>query len=114
MSTKELSFVDLLDAKGPIQMYWTSDKKYVYVADQGVYFDQPPGMNTYKIDLAGKKVVATIDTGYAPHGVVVSPDGRVWVTNLNGNSVSVIQDDRKIAEVDVGAAPNGISFWSAQ
>jgi YVTN family beta-propeller protein len=114
LSTKGLSFVDLPDAKGPIQMYPTPDGKYVYIADQGVYFDQPPGTNTYKISLDEKKVVASIETGYAPHGVVVSADGKVWVTNLNGNSVSVIQDDKKIAEIDVGAAPNGISYWSPQ
>jgi YVTN family beta-propeller protein len=114
MDTKELSLVDLPGALGPIQMYWTSDSKYVYVADQGVYFGQPPGRNTYKIDLAEKEVVAVIDTGDAPHGAVVSPDNRVWVTNLNGNSVSVIQNDQRAAEIQVGAAPNGISYWSAQ
>ncbi len=112
MNSGELSFVDLPGAVGPIQIYWTADGKYVYVADQGVYFDQPAGRNTYKIDLTEKKVVATIDTGDAPHGVVVSPDNRVWVTNLNGNSVSVIENDKKVSEIPVGAAPNGISFWS--
>ncbi len=114
LSTEKLSFVDLPDAKGPIQMYPTPDGKYVYVADQGVYFDQPPGTSTYKIDLAEGKVDAIIETGNAPHGVVVSPDGRVWVTNLNGNTVSVIKDDKKIAEIEVGKMPNGISYWSAQ
>jgi YVTN family beta-propeller protein len=112
LSSKELSFVDLPGAVGPVQMYWTTDGKYVYVADQGVYFDQPAGRNTYKVDLSEKKVIATIDTGDAPHGVVVSPDGRVWVTNLNGNSISVIENDKKVSEIPVGAAPNGISFWS--
>jgi len=112
MSSKELSFVDLPGAKGPIQMYPSPDGKFVYVADQGVYFDQPPGRNTYKVDLSEKKVVATIDTGDAPHGVVVSPDGRVWITNLNGNSVSVISNDQKVSEISVGAAPNGISYWN--
>jgi len=115
MNSGEVSYVDLpAGAKGPIQMYQTPDNKFVYIADQGVYFDQPPGRNTYKIDLAEKKVVATIETGDAPHGVVVSPDGRVWVTNLNGNSVTLIQNDKKMTEIEVGAAPNGISYWSAQ
>jgi len=115
MNSGEVSYADLpAGAKGPIQMYQTPDNKYVYIADQGVYFDQPPGRNTYKIDLAEKKVVATIETGDAPHGVVVSPDGRVWVTNLNGNSVTLIQNDQKVSEIEVGAAPNGISYWSAQ
>ncbi len=111
-STEMILVVLPPEAKGPIQMYPTPDGRYVYVADQGVYFDQPAGRNTYKVDLSEKRVVATIDTGDAPHGVVVSPDNRVWVTNLNGNSVSVIENDRKIVEIPVGAAPNGISFWS--
>jgi YVTN family beta-propeller protein len=111
MTSGEMSFVDLPDSKGPVQMYQTPDNKYVYVADQGVYFDQPQGSVTYKIDLAERKVIASIDTGIAPHGVVVSPDGRVWVTNLNGNSVTLIQNDKKIKEIEVGAAPNGISYW---
>ncbi len=113
MTSREISFVDLPDSKGPVQMYQTPDNKYVYVADQGVYFDQPPGRNTYKVDLAEKKIVATIDTGDAPHGVVVSPNGRVWVTNLNGNSITLIQNDKKIKEIEVGAAPNGISYWKS-
>jgi YVTN family beta-propeller protein len=114
MITGNLSFVDLPNAKGPVQIYPTSDGKYVYIADQGVYFDQPPGRNVYKVDLAEKKVLATIDTGDAPHGVVISPDGRVWVSNLNGNSVTLIQNDQKVKEIAVGAGPNGISYWSAQ
>jgi YVTN family beta-propeller protein len=114
LTTRNLSFVDLPNAKGPIQIYPTPDSKYVYITDQGVYFDQPPGRNVYKIDLAEKKVVATIDSGDAPHGVVVSPDGRVWVSNLNGNSVTLIQNDQKVKEIAVGAGPNGISYWSAQ
>jgi YVTN family beta-propeller protein len=115
LDTQTLSLIDLPpEAKGPIQLYPTPDGQFLYVADQGAYFDQPAGKNTYKIDLAGKKVIAAIDTGNAPHGVVVSQDNRVWITNLNGNSVSVIENDAKIQEIPVGKAPNGITFWSAQ
>ena len=111
INTDKLSFVDLPDAKGPIQIYPSPDKKFVYIADQGVYFNQPESRYVYKVDLELKKVVEVIDSGKAPHGIVVSPDGRVWVTNLNGNSVTVIQNDRKVAEIPVGKAPNGITYW---
>lgn len=114
LENDNLTFVSLVGAKGPIQMYSTPDNRFVYIADQGVYFDQPAGSKTYKVDLNSKEVVATIETGFAPHGVVVSPDGRVWVTNLRGNSVSVLQNDLKVAEIPVGASPNGVSYWFAR
>ncbi|MBI4146273.1 YncE family protein [Candidatus Woesearchaeota archaeon] len=111
LTSKKLEFVNLTNAKGPIQLYPTPNEKYIYVADQGVYFAQPPGTNTYKINLETKQIT-TIPTGQAPHGVVVSPDGRVWVTNLQGNTVSLLENDKKTAEIDVGVLPNGITYWS--
>lgn len=105
-----LSFIDLGDdAVGPIQLYPSKDG-FLYVADQGVLFDQPEGAKIYKIDIEEGKVVKSIEAGRAPHGVFVGPDGRVWVTNLKGNSVSVIENDVKVAEIAVGDAPNGVSF----
>lgn len=105
-----LSFIDLgNDAVGPIQLYPSKDG-FLYVADQGVLFDQPEGAKIYKIDIEEGKVVKSIEAGRAPHGVFVGPDGRVWVTNLKGNSVSVIENDVKVAEIAVGDAPNGVSF----
>lgn len=105
-----LSFIDLGDdAVGPIQLYPSKDG-FLYVADQGVLFDQPEGDKIYKIDIEKEKVVKSIEAGRAPHGVFVSSDGRVWVTNLKGNSLSVIENDVKVAEIAVGDAPNGVSF----
>lgn len=109
--TQEVTLIDLPEAKGPIQLFPSPDSRFMYVADQGVYFNQPPGNSVYKIDIANKKVVSRIPTGDAPHGVVVSPDGKVWVSNLNGNTVSVLENDQKIKEIPVGKSPNGITYW---
>lgn len=102
-------------AKGPIQMYPTPDSKFVYLADQGYYYNQPQGEMVYKIDLAAKLVVKSIKVGSAPHGVVVSRDGKyVYVTNLLSDDVSIIDTmtDTEVKRIKVGAQPNGISIWS--
>lgn len=116
IDTKNLTYVDLPEeAKGPVQMYPTPDSKYVYVADQGYYFNQPAAETVYKIDLAQKKVIAKIKAGSAPHGVVISNDGKLlYVTNLLSEDVSVIDTstDTEIARVKVGKEPNGITYWS--
>ena len=113
--TKKISYVDLpAEAKGPIQMYPTPDSRYVYLADQGYYFNQPTGNKVYKIDLLELKVTATITAGDAPHGVVVSKDGQfTYVTNLLSGTVSIIDNssDKEISTVKVGGQPNGISIW---
>jgi YVTN family beta-propeller protein len=104
-------------AMGPVQMYPTPDSKFVYVADQGVYLGAPQGTKVYKIDLAARKVVAEIESGAGPHGVVVNQAGdRVYVTNLVGGTVTVIdsKSDTVLAEIPVGSEPNGISVWSKQ
>ncbi len=116
VETKNLSYVDLpQNAKGPIQMYPTPDSHFVYVADQGYYFEQPTGNRVFKIDLITKSVIKEIPAGDAPHGVVVSSDGRfVYVTNLLTDDVSIIDvaSDTEVGRVAVGKMPNGISIWS--
>lgn len=102
-------------AKGPVQIYPTPDSRYVYVADQGYYFNQPNGKFVYKIDLEKMEVVKEIESGIAPHGVVVSKDGKfVYITNILGRDVSVIDtfSDEKMESIKVGNKPNGISVWS--
>lgn len=106
-----------VDAKGPIQVYPTSDSRFVYLADQGYYFDQPEGDRVYKIDLLEAKVVGEIKAGRGPHGVVISKDDAfVYVTNLLSQDVSVIETatDREVARIAVGDKPNGISIWSKE
>ena len=101
-------------AKGPIQMYPTPDSKFVYLADQGYYFDQPASEWVYKIDLEKREVVKEIKAGRGPHGVAISQDGaRVYVTNLLSGDISVINTatDEEIGRIKVGKEPNGISVW---
>lgn len=115
---KSITYISLPEtAKGPIQLYLTPDSKYLYVADQGYYFDQPQGQFVYKINVSEAKVVDEIRSGDAPHGVVVSKDGKfVYITNLVSGDVSVIDtaSDQRIATIPVGKEPNGISIWSKE
>lgn len=63
------------------------------------------------------KVTQTILSGLAPHGVVVSKEGKlVYVTNLLSDDVSVIDIalGREVAKIKVGKMPNGISVWYSQ
>lgn len=102
-------------SRGPVQIYPTPDSRYLYVADQGYYFDQPTGNLVYRIDIGRKIVDKTITAGSAPHGIVVSEDGaRAYVTNLLGDDVTIIDTDtnREISRIPVGDMPNGISIWS--
>lgn len=103
------------ESKGPLQLYPTPDSQFVYVADQGNYFGQPDSNKVYKLSVTEKKITATITAGQAPHGIVVSKDGKnVYVTNLVSNDISVIETatDREVAKIPVGVQPNGISIWS--
>jgi len=117
VASQALTFAELPGAaKGPLQLYPTPDSRFVYLADQGFYFDQPVGDTVYKIDLATRQVVKAIAVGQAPHGVVVAADGgAVYITNLVSNDLSVIDTatDREVARIPVGQEPNGISLWSA-
>ncbi len=115
IASAKLSYVDLpKEAKGPVQLYPTPDSRYVYVADQGYYFDQPTGDTIYKIDLKEMKIAGVIKGGSAPHGVIVSKDGKfVYVTNLLSDDVSVIDTvlGKEVVKIKVGKMPNGISLW---
>lgn len=115
IGSSKLSYVDLpQEARGPVQIYPTPDSRFAYVADQGYYFDQPAGDTVYKIDLREMKVAETIQGGTAPHGVVVSRDGKfVYVTNLLSEDVSVIDTvlGKEVAKIKIGKMPNGISLW---
>ena len=96
---------------GPAQVYIGADDKYAFVANQGT--EEKPSNTVSKIELATKKVIATIETGKGAHGVVTSPDNKfVYVTNMYENTVSVIDNNTNqvIAAVPVDKTPNGISY----
>ncbi len=115
--SSELSYVDLpKEAKGPVQIYPTPDSRYVYVADQGYYFNQPTGDTVYKLDLQGMNTSQAIKSGSAPHGVIVAKDGDiVYVTNLLSGDLSVINAEtgKEVTKVAIGDMPNGVSLWYA-
>lgn len=97
--------------KGPAQVYIESDDKYAFVANQGT--EDAPSNTVSKIDMATRKVVATIETGKGAHGVVVSPDNKyVYVTNMYDGTVSVIDNstDKVIKTTQVEGEPNGVSY----
>lgn len=112
----EQGYIDLpSDAKGSVQLYATPDSKYLYVVNQGYYFEQPTGNTVYRIDIGQKKVDQTILAGDAPHGIVVDKKGQfVYVTNLLSKDMSIIdtQSNKEVARVKVGEMPNGISIWN--
>lgn len=114
-----LAIVDLATDKvekipvgqGPAQVFIQTDDKFALVANQGT--KQQPSNTMSKVDLASKKVVATIEAGKGAHGLVTSNDNKfVYVTNMYENTVSVIDNNanKMIGTVAVGETPNGITY----
>jgi len=116
VSLGSLSYVRLPSgSQGPVQLYPTEDSRFIYVADQGVLNGREANNKLYKIDLQTLSVIETIEAGEAPHGVALNGDGtRAYVTNLKGDSVSVIDTAtaKEISEIKVGKEPNGVSVWN--
>lgn len=115
INSKEVNYVNLpKESKGPVQLYPMPDSKFVYVADQGYYSDQPISEKVYKIDINKMEVIDSITVGRAPHGVVISKNGELaYVTNLLSGDISVIDTkiDKEVERIKVGKEPNGISIW---
>lgn len=113
----EIALIDLpAEAKGPVQIYPTPDSRFLYVADQGYYFDQPTSTTVYRIDIERSAVDQTIPAGTAPHGIVVDKKGTfAYLTNLLSDDVSVIdiKEGKEVARIPVGTMPNGISVWNS-
>ncbi len=64
------------------------------------------------INTTSNTVVATVDVGFSPFGVSVSPDGtKAYVVSANGDNVSVINttSNTVVATVAVGSNPVGVS-----
>ena len=77
-------------------------------------FDEPTSNQIYEIDIASLQVLKSYTGGQAPHGVVVSHDGKkVYVTNLLSDTISVIDTttDTITNTIAVGEKTNGISIW---
>jgi YVTN family beta-propeller protein len=114
--TDEQGYIDLPeDAKGSVQLYATPDSQYLYVVNQGYYFEQPTGNTVYRIAIDQRRVDQVIPAGDAPHGIVVDKAGKfVYVTNLLSKDVSIIETstNKEVARVKVGEMPNGISIWN--
>ena len=87
-------------------------------ADSGTLLVLNKSDNTVSlIDLASRKVVATVPTGVGPHEVAVSPDGKIAVVanygaQTPGNSLTVINIPSKqvLKTIDLGEyrRPHGI------
>lgn len=96
---------------GPAQVYIQSDNQVAIVANQGT--EKSPSNSISKIDLATKKVVATIETGKGAHGVVTSVDNKwIYVTNMFEDTISVVDNvqNKEVMKIPVGDVPNGISL----
>jgi YVTN family beta-propeller protein len=97
--------------KGPAQVYIDGNNQFAYVANQGT--EDAPSHSVSVVDLASKKVTATIETGKGAHGVVTSPDSKhLYVTNMYENTVTVIdtEQNKVLDTIKVGKTPNGISI----
>ena len=87
-------------------------------ADSGTLLVLNKSDNTVSlIDLASRKVIATVSTGVGPHEVAVSPDGKLAVVanygaQTPGNSLTVIDIPSKqaVKTIDLGEyrRPHGI------
>ncbi|HMA35421.1 MAG TPA: hypothetical protein VKY74_13200 [Chloroflexia bacterium] len=64
---------------------------------------------------AADKLVARVPTGGGPHDVVATPAGKVFVTNTNDNTVTVIDAATRqpLATVSVGRSPYNLTFVAA-
>lgn len=117
IASGKTAVIDLpAEAKGPVQIYPTPDSRFLYVADQGYYFDQPTSTLVYRIDIAKSVVDQMIPAGTAPHGIVVNKQGTfAYLTNLLSNDISVIDTalGKEVARIPVGKMPNGISVWNS-
>ena len=67
------------------------------------------------VDAVALTVAAEVPVGLGAHGVTVSPDGTVFVSNIHDGTVSVVEPASRsvVRTVPVGAGPNGITYRSA-
>ncbi|HEY0150300.1 MAG TPA: beta-propeller fold lactonase family protein [Allosphingosinicella sp.] len=105
-SRKKLRTIDIAPNAGPHGLVWLKDGRLIATTERS--------KSLTIIDTAKADAVSSIQTGQeGTHMVAVSPDGRLAFTaNIGSASVSVIDlhEGRKIRDVIVGGAPEGIAI----
>jgi sugar lactone lactonase YvrE len=80
---------------------------YGTVYGDGIFIKRVnPDRRLVVIDLLSKSLTRVIDLGavYAPHGVMVDPDGLIWSSGELGHAVLVVDPARdKVETIDVGS-----------
>jgi YVTN family beta-propeller protein len=90
----------------PLSVVLTREENYLFVANNGIAEDGSDN-NLQVIDTATHRTERTIKVGSEPLDLAVSKDGkRVYVTNSNGQSVSVVdvQNQREVQRLSVPMA----------
>jgi YVTN family beta-propeller protein len=69
------------------------------------------------IDIAMQSLIAEIGVGDAPRGLALAPDGRIWVTNKESASISIIDANSLLVvdtlDLDTGSRPHGLAMGPA-
>ena len=94
--------------KYPAGLAWSNDGRYLYVAEN-------LGDSLAVVDVARKQVTQRFATQPYPYGVVVAPDGSVYVSAWGGNTVSAFASAaggalRRRADVPVGRHPSAMTL----
>lgn len=96
---------------GPVQVALTPDGGLLVVASQGA--EEAPSDVVTLVSTPAMTVVGEARTGAGAHGVAVEPGGRqAFVTDVWAGDVAVLDlaTGSVVDRIDVGGAPNGISF----
>lgn len=80
--------------QGPHEVAVDASGRIAYVANYGTAAE--PGSTLSVIDIPSRKVTSTIDLGAfrRPHGIVIAPDGNLWVT-CEGSEAVVVVDPKQ-------------------
>jgi YVTN family beta-propeller protein len=64
------------------------------------------------IDAVTRKLVNRVPVGKGTHGVVTTPTGKLYVTNAEDSTVSVVDaaQQKVLTTIAVGNMPNGLCF----
>jgi len=113
---KDKKLIDLpKDSKWPVQIYSTPDSNYLFIADQGYYFDKEENNKVYRLNIEKWIIDQSIIVWKSPHWVVVDKNNKfVYITNLLSNDISIIDISlwKEVSKINVWKMPNGISIWN--